>query len=133
MGRSRQRRPEAVRSFHQRFQIRRSAGYSETHGGAEAHTGIALMNEAVDSHLPKMIETDGGLAPESPVNAKAPGLDRPILLALALKTAHVMPQFTTETAARRMHLPLALTGDLLEQLRTELLLETLGHDGPFGY
>ena len=32
-----------------------------------------------------------------------------------------------------MHLPLIITGDLLEQMRTEQLLETLGHDGPFGY
>jgi hypothetical protein len=91
------------------------------------------VNEAIDPNLPKMIETEGGWAPESPVHVKDTGLDRANLLDLALKTAHVMPQFTTEIAARRMHLPLAITGDLLEQLRTELLLEALGHDGPFGY
>lgn len=67
------------------------------------------------------------------MSAKVTGLDRSVLLDLALKTAHIVPQLTTESAAQRMHLPLAVVTDLLEQLRTEMLLEALGRDGAFGY
>ena len=90
------------------------------------------MNETVDPFLPPMVKSDGGLAPEAPTSVKTIGLDRSILLDLALKTAHLLPQFSTESAARRMHLSIAVTADLLEQMRTEFLLEALGHEGP-GY
>ena len=55
-----------------------------------------MTDTAVDPHLPSMTQTDGGLAPELPANIKATGLDRATLLDLALKTAHAVPQFTTE-------------------------------------
>lgn len=85
------------------------------------------------SHLPKMFETEGGLAPESPANLAATGISRAVLTDMVLKTAHGVSQITTEAAAVRLHLPQAVVGEILEHLRTENLLETLGHDGPFGY
>jgi hypothetical protein len=91
------------------------------------------MTESIDPHLPKMVETGNGMAPAAPANVQATGIDRATLLDLALKTAHVTPQLTTESASRRLHLPIPIAADLLEQLRTEFLLETLGQDGPFGY
>ena len=52
---------------------------------------------------------------------------------LALKSAFAVPQFTTEWTARRLHLPQTIVSDVLEQLRTDHLLEVLGQAGPFGY
>jgi len=85
------------------------------------------------SHLPNMLETEDGPAPEAPTNVDATGVSKSILLDLALKTAHVMPSITTESAAQSMHLTQMVVAGLLEQLRADLLLEVQGKDGPFGY
>ncbi|MDE3061206.1 MAG: hypothetical protein KGJ06_09360 [Pseudomonadota bacterium] len=82
-------------------------------------------------YLPKMIEAEGGHAPEAPATLKATGIDRTDLLDLALKTAHLLPQLSTESAATRMRLPRALAAELLEQLRGDMLLEALGQENPF--
>lgn len=79
-----------------------------------------------------MLETESGPAPEAPTNADATGVNKNILLDLALKLAHVTPTITTESASQSLHLTQVLTGGLLEQLRAEQLLEVLGKDG-FGY
>lgn len=84
------------------------------------------------SSLPAMLETDAGFAPEAPANVEATGIGRGLLLDLALKLAHVSPAVSTESAAQAMHLPQALAGNLLEQLRSEQLLEALGKEG-FGF
>jgi predicted ATPase with chaperone activity len=52
---------------------------------------------------------------------------------LALKAAYTFPQFTTEWAARRLHLPQAVVGEVLEQLRSDSMLDILGSSGPFGF
>ncbi len=83
-------------------------------------------------NLPVLLETDSGPAPEAPTHADHTGVSRSILLDLALKLAHVSPAITTESAAGSLHLTQVLTASLLEQLRSELLLEVLGKDG-FGY
>jgi hypothetical protein len=80
-----------------------------------------------------MVQTENGLAPAAPVKASDTGVDVQVLADLALKAAYTVPQFNTEWAARRLHLPQALVGELLEQLRTEHLLDILGQAGPFGY
>lgn len=80
----------------------------------------------------RMLETEAGHAPEAPSHADHTGINKSILLDLALKLAHVMPNITTESAAQFMHLTQVLTASLLEQLRAEQLLEVLGKDG-FGY
>lgn len=84
-------------------------------------------------HLPKLIETESGPAPEAPTTMKATGIDRAILLDLALKTAHLLPQLSTESAAQKLHLPRALAAELLDQLRTDALLEALGQENPFSF
>ncbi|NBO18795.1 MAG: ATP-binding protein [Proteobacteria bacterium] len=85
-----------------------------------------------NSSLPVMLETELGFAPEAPANVEATGISRSLLLDLALKLAHVMPQISTESAAGALHLPQVLTAGLLEQLRTEQLIEALGKEG-FGF
>lgn len=85
------------------------------------------------SAMPKMFETEDGLAPESPANIAATGINRSVLSELVLKTAYSVSNITTEAAAARLHLPQVIVGELLEQLRAEAMLETMGHDGPFGY
>ena len=82
--------------------------------------------------MPSMLETESGPAPEAPTNLEATGIGKTILLDLALKLAHVMPNISTESAAQAMHLTQMLTGALLEQLRAEQMLEVLGKEG-FGY
>ena len=84
-------------------------------------------------HLPPMFETEDGFAPESPANMAATGVDRTLLSDMVLKTAYSVATVTTESTATRLHLPQAIVGELMEHLRTEAMLEALGHDGPFGY
>src|SRR4029077_13073684 len=83
--------------------------------------------------MPSMIPVGDSFAPAAPADARATGLSPSIISNLALKAAYTVPQFTTEWTARRLHLPQALVGDVLEQLRTDHLLEVLGQAGPFGY
>ena len=52
---------------------------------------------------------------------------------LVLKTAYTVPQFSTEWAARRLHLPQPVVGEVLEQLRSDSMLDILGASGPFGF
>jgi hypothetical protein len=96
---------------------------------------IASISETVrESHLPKMVETEGGLAPEAPLKAAATGLERPMLLDLALKMANSVPNMTTEWAAQHMALPRTLVAELLDQLRQDQLLEVLGQaEGGYRY
>ena len=80
-----------------------------------------------------MIAIGDGFAPAAPADARATGLSPSTVSNLALKAAYTVPQFTTEWAARRLHLSQALLVEVLEQLRTDHLLEVLGQAGPFGY
>jgi predicted ATPase with chaperone activity len=64
---------------------------------------------------------------------KDTGISPAVLRNLALKALYTVPQATTEWAARLLCLPHALVAELLEDLRTEQLLEILGSSGPFGY
>lgn len=83
--------------------------------------------------LPSMIEVGGTLAPESPATIDDTGLDRSVLLDLALRAAYVDPHFTTERAAGRLHLPIHLLHELLEQLKDDRLLQALGELRPFNH
>jgi predicted ATPase with chaperone activity len=86
-----------------------------------------------DAHLPKMVLADDGHAPEAPSNVRSTGIDRAILIELALKVAHINSQISTDGVAEYLLLPRSVTSDLLEQLRREALLEVLGQDEAFGY
>ncbi|MBI1914733.1 MAG: hypothetical protein HYS12_08355 [Planctomycetes bacterium] len=89
--------------------------------------------------LPRLVAVEGAAsaekaeAPAAPVDVCDTGMDRGVLLDLALKTAFTVPQCNTEWVARQLHLPQVVAGELLEQLRTDHLLEVLGQAGPFGY
>jgi hypothetical protein len=61
------------------------------------------------------------------------GLEPAVVSNLALKTAYTVPQFTTEWAARQLHLPQPVVGAVLEQLRSDSMLDILGSSGPFGF
>jgi hypothetical protein len=84
-------------------------------------------------HLPKMIAIGDVAAPAAPMKVADTGLDGLLVQELALKAAATVPQFNTEWAARKLHLPQQLLGDVLEQLRVDHLLDVLGQAGPFGY
>jgi hypothetical protein len=85
------------------------------------------------SQLPQMVSVGGVPAPRAPTKIEDTGVSRAVLGELVLKTAYTALQFTTEWAARQVHLPQPLVGELLEQFRADRLLEVLGEAGPFGY
>jgi predicted ATPase with chaperone activity len=80
-----------------------------------------------------MVSIGGEFAPAAPLQIEDAGVSREVLADLLLKIAHTAPQFTTEWAARESQLPQPLVGELLEQARTDHLLEVLGPAGPLGY
>lgn len=82
---------------------------------------------------PAMIFLNGAAAPQAPLHLRDLDVDQSVLLDLTLKTAYTIAQVSTGDAARRLHLPQALAGELLEHLRVEHLLDILGDAGPFGY
>lgn len=71
--------------------------------------------------------------PPAPTTMDELGVDKQVVLNLALKLAYTMPRFSTRWASQRLCLPLQLTGELLENLRHDQLVEVLGHDGPFSF
>jgi hypothetical protein len=102
---------------------------------AESHqtaNGSVLVSEP-SPHLPRMIAVGDVLAPAAPMKAAEAGLDAQLVSELVLKAAATVPQFNTEWAAGKLHLPQQLLGDVLEQLRVDHLLDVLGQAGPFGY
>jgi predicted ATPase with chaperone activity len=80
-----------------------------------------------------MISTGAVSAPEAPADLRSTGVDVDLLSDLALKAASTVAQFTTEWAVQHLRLSLPLVSEILEELRKEQLLETLGATGPLGY
>src|SRR4051794_31594378 len=68
---------------------------------------------------------DNGVAPAAPVDLGDTGIAPGILGDLALRTAYLVPQFSTEWASRQLHLPQPIVGEILEQMRTDHLLDVL--------
>jgi len=87
----------------------------------------------VSTALPKLIQLESGFAPAAPVSVAATGVSRALLSDIALKTAYILPQFTTEEIAKRMHLPQMVVAELLEVMRSDHLIEALGHTQQEGY
>jgi predicted ATPase with chaperone activity len=88
---------------------------------------------AVHPHLPRLIRTPTGWAPQAPTNIEETGLDPYILQDLALKlTAHV-PHLSLDYAADQLRLPTALMEPIFWQLKQDQLVEILGQTGEFGY
>ena len=90
------------------------------------------MGTADHPYLTKMTRVGDVLAPAAPEGLDGTGVDSALLIDLVLKLGYTVPNFTTEWAARRLHLPLGLVADLLEQLRQEQALDVLAQVGPFG-
>lgn len=86
-----------------------------------------------DPHLPRLIEQNGVVCPEAPPDVYTTGLPAHILSDLALKFCYTVPQCTTEWVATQMHLPMPLVEDLLQQMKGDLLLESLGMIGHFNH
>lgn len=78
-----------------------------------------------------MLGTDSGSAPLAPADLKATGVDATELADLTLKVGCTAPHFTTDWAARRLHLPLHLLQEILDGLRQDRMVEVLGQAGPF--
>ncbi|HBI45831.1 MAG TPA: AAA family ATPase [Planctomycetales bacterium] len=85
------------------------------------------------SPLPRMVSVGDVFAPATPTSIEDAGVDGDGLADLALKAAYSVPQFTTEWIARTLRLSLPLAQQLVEQLKTDFLVEILGHAGPFNY
>src|SRR5262249_35206327 len=79
--------------------------------------------------LPRLVP--GADAPAAPATAAEAGVDAGTLADLALKAGSTVPQFATDWAARQLCLPVVLVQELLEQLKTDHLVEILRHAGPF--
>jgi hypothetical protein len=102
----------------------REAGDLQTH--------LTVVSQSIPN-LPEMAPFGDGLAPAAPTNLNALGIDASVLADLALKTAYTAPSFNTDWTSQRLHLPRALTAELLEWLREDRYLEILSDAGPFGY
>lgn len=93
----------------------------------------AVPETAGLSQPPNWISVGDGLAPGAPVDVRDTGLDPAVLSDLVLRAAYTVPQFNTEWAVRRLHLPQFMVGETLEQLRADKLLDVLGQAGLFGF
>ena len=102
---------------------------------SEASSGNmqSVLPETHESERPGSSPRSEGYAPTAPTDLRGTGLDPLVVSHLALKTAYTVPQLTTEWAARQLHLPQSVAGEVLEQLRSESLLDILGASGPFGF
>jgi MoxR-like ATPase len=94
--------------------------------------GDGDLEPGADSAVP-LVSVGGLLGPRAPLHLEDTGLDRDLLSDLVLKVGYGVPLFTTDWAARQLHLPLTLVQELAEQLKTDHLLEILGQAGPFNY
>lgn len=72
---------------------------------SEAMSDPATTEPLGLTHRPAMIAIGEELAPTAPTDLRATGMDSLVVSHLLLKTAYTVPQFTTEWAARRLHLP----------------------------
>lgn len=89
--------------------------------------------ESRHPHLPPLVQTSTGWAPQAPTTLAETGLDEWILNDLALKLIATVPHLTTEWAADRLRLPSTLVEQIFWQLKQDQLVEILGQTGEFGY
>jgi predicted ATPase with chaperone activity len=76
-----------------------------------------------DPPLQPMHRVGNLLAPTAPQTMAAARLEEGTLTELAVKLAYTVARFTTDWVAKRLHLSMALVGELLEQLCRDGLLE----------
>src|SRR5258707_254298 len=78
---------------------------------------------AKDPHLPPMYRVGDVIAPKAPQDIPGARLEEGSLTDLTVKLAYTANRFTTEWVSKRLHLSLALAGEVLEQLMREGLVE----------
>jgi predicted ATPase with chaperone activity len=89
---------------------------------------------AVQPHEGQRVLESGDLfAPETPKTVRDSGLSADVLLDLLLKMAHTAATFTTDGAVKRLCLSTPIVNELLDQLKRDRLIETLGESGRFSY
>jgi MoxR-like ATPase len=71
--------------------------------------------------------------PPLPGSLRDTGIDRDLIQGLLLKLGYVSSQFSTEVASQKLHLPIPLLAEMLEEMRRDTLVEVLGSSGPLGY
>ena len=71
--------------------------------------------------------------PAPPGSLRETGIDRDLIQGLLLKLGYVSSQFSTEVASQKLHLPIPLLAEMLEEMRRDTLVEVLGSSGPLGY
>jgi predicted ATPase with chaperone activity len=85
-----------------------------------------------DPYLPPLFKVGGLLAPKAPQNIPAARLEEGALTDLGVKLAYTVARFTTEWLSKRLHLSLALAGQVLEQLARDGEVEALWSTGQGG-
>ncbi len=86
-----------------------------------------------EPEAPRMIELAGTRVPAVPSELPQSEIVPEIFADLVLKLAHLDLNITTERVVQQLCLPLSIASALLEQLRSDHLLEVMGPTGPFNY
>jgi len=94
---------------------------------------MGVSNGTPFRHLPRLIEQQGMLCPEAPPDVYSTGIPPNVISDLALKASYTVPACTSEWVAGQLHLPMPLIEDLMQQMKSEQLLEVLGQIGPFNH
>src|SRR5262245_9132654 len=76
-----------------------------------------------EPHLPSLFKVGNLVAPRAPQTIPAAGLEERALTDLAVKLACTTARFTTDWMARRLHICLQLTGEVLTELCVDELIE----------
>src|SRR2546421_8820626 len=71
---------------------------------------------AKDPHMPALVKIGDLIAPKAPTTIAAAGLEEGVLTDLALRLAYTSARFSTEWVAKRLHLSLALAGEVLTEM-----------------
>lgn len=85
----------------------------------------AGATRAKDPSLPTLCRIGDLIAPKAPHKIPAAGLQDHALTDLVVRLAYTVPRFTTETVCKQLHLSSALTGEVLEKLCFDGLVEQL--------
>src|SRR5260370_36161204 len=78
---------------------------------------------AKDRHMPAMHRVGDLIAPKAPQDMATAGLEEGVLIDLAVRLAYTSARFSTEWVAKRLHLSLALSGEILDLMCRDGLAE----------
>jgi predicted ATPase with chaperone activity len=91
----------------------------------EAATKEAPAREPLpkDRHLPPMVRIGDIIAPRAPQDVAGARLEEGILTELAVRLVYTINRFTIEWVSKRLHISIALAGEVIEQLCREGVVE----------